>query len=429
MISLSFERLPMTKHKKVVVFQDHFGQFPPGNVFYPESLLHIIPTLEELRREEMNQPKYFNTNIQLFLNEIISYFEGIHDHHNAAKNVYEQYRTEGDQYCLYLRNFSLSGLRYTTNIYNSLNLSSSDDRGFRQLVKNGIKDQIKSISFVNIQDYYPTDKDESEYKRDFAIPSFRVLSHNWRDIVSEAIKGAKLIVLNLRSETEGVQFEVDMVRECGMVQRTVCITNKKYKHLDALSDFRDVIEVPLVGPTPQDTPQVQRFKDAIKCLASDDFKQTNRVRDLSNFKCYVIEKNIGLAASQFSPEVLSDVDYEDYLPSSLVSNWNLFSHHYPKMVEHWGVIDKMIRVGSLPDTNQVADAMYKALGTFYLAVTLERYEEMAFSLAIVGLAHQIITGRDEIMADCCVHAAKCAAWDNNMSMAKIYGDLREDLKK
>lgn len=421
----------MTENKKVIVFQDPIGQFPPGRVFYPDSLLHITHSLQELRSEEMGQPKYFNTNVQLFLNQIIGYFEGLHDNHNAAKTIYEQYRTEGRQYCLYLRNFWLSGQTLNIDIERNRLLFglASNDRGFRQLVKKGIKDQINSLSFVNTRDYYPPNEDESEYKRDFTIPSFRVLSHNWRDIVCEAIKGAKLIVLNLQSETEGIQFEVDMIREWGMAQRTICIASEKDSHPDPLCDFCDVIEVPLAGPVPQDTPKVRRFKDAIEYLTNDDFMQTNPVRNLSDFKCYVIEKNIDLAASQFSPDVLSKVTYENYVPSSLVSNWNLLSHHYPKMVEHWREIDKMIRGDSPLDVSQLANVMYEALGIFYLAVTLERYEEMAFSIGTVGLANRLITDRDEIMTDCYGHAAKCAMWAGNMSLAKAYSDMPEELKK
>jgi len=422
----------MKRHKRLVVFQDHRGQFPPGRVFYPESLLHITPILEELRSEKMGQPKYFNTNVQFFLNEIIKYFEGIHDNHNAAKTVYDQYRTGGHQYCLYLRNFWLSGLTLNVNIERNYTLYglSGHDRSYRQLVKNGLKAQINSLSFVNIRDYYyPSETGGSEHKRDFTIPSFRVLSHNWHGIVSEAIKGAKLIVLNIQSETGGVQFEVNVIRECGMAQRTICIAGKKDKYADALSDFYDVIEVQSSGPVPQNTPEIQRLKDAIEYLTNDNFMQKNLVRDLSDIKCYVIEKNIDLATSQYKPEILSDVAYEDYIPSSLVSNWNLFSRHYPEMVQHWEGIDKMIRIGQRPDISQVADVMYEALGTFYLAVTLERYEEMAFSVGIVGIAHQIITGQDPIMTDCCGHAAKCAAWGDNMLLAKAFGDLPEELRK
>jgi hypothetical protein len=382
----------------------------------------------------MGQPAYFNSNIQFFLDQIIRYFEGIHDTHDAAKTAYEQYRTEGRQYCLYLRNFVLSGLSLNINIERNSHLYglSSTDRGFRQIVKKGIEDHINSLSFVNIRDLYPTEAEgvSDQYTRDFTIPSFRVLNHNWRGVVTEAIKGAKLIVLNLEIETEGIQFEVDTVRECGMAHRTVCVVRgKRGKQPSPLGDFYDVIEVPSPGPVPKETPEVQRLKDAIKHLANDDFTQTTRVRDLSDFKCHVIEKNIDMAAAQFSPELLAGVAYEDYVPTSLANNWELLSQHYPKMVEHWGAIDEMMRLGRGPSVEQLTNIMYEALGTFYLAVTLERYEEMAYSVGTVGFAHRVITGREDIMVDCYGHGAKCAAWAGDTSLAKFYGDVRNELLK
>lgn len=425
----------MTVDKKAVLFKDHIGRFPAGQVFYPESLKLINTVIAELNSKEMEDPEFFNNNIQFYLNMIIGHFESIHDTHNVAKTVYEQYRVEGYQYCLYLRSFVFSGM--TLHIgpqqgkLESTEGFTKTDRNVRQFIKKALKNQINSLSFVNIYDVYPSDlQKNSDYMRDVTIPSFRVLSHNWREIVRETIRGAKLIVMNLGSETEGVGFEIDTIRECEMAQRTVVMADKlRDKHSSLFSDFNYVMELNTRAPDWQEKPEALRLKDRLEYLSNDDFIQTNKVQDLSDLECYLVDKNIDLAASQFDPEVLLDIAYEDYIPSSLANNWQLLSHYFPKLVADWQKIEDTAAAGPLPEGKQVAEALYLALATFYLAVTLERYQEMAVSIATLGIAHRAITRRVDIMADCYGHAAKCSGWAGNLSSAKYYSDICEELTK
>lgn len=416
----------MTAPARIIAFRDHIGQFQPGQIYYPESLKLIVPNLVELHGEDMARPKYFNANLQLFLDGIIRFFEGIHDTHTAAQTTYQQYRAEGRrQYCVYLRSFTLSGLMLNVDIQRNKALLgiSGHDRQLRQLLKEQVNDRISLLSFVNTLDIYPPNAHHADYDNaKFTIPSFRVLSHNWRDVVTETIKGAKLIILVLEGNTEGVNFEVQMVRECRMADRAICVIKSQLTHPKSFDDFSDVIALPASGYFEEENVAVRRLRNDIDQLVSDDFTQTNQVRDLSDLKCFVVDRYVDQAASQFAPEILAGVDYTDYVPSSLSTTWNLFAHDYPKMLEHWGKIDQTIAQGGVPGTEDLAVVMYEALGAFLLAVTLERYEEMAFSIGTVGLAHRMITTQSEIMADCYTHAAKCADWGGDSELAKFYQD-------
>ncbi|MGZ7077717.1 MAG: hypothetical protein ACXVJL_17095, partial [Candidatus Angelobacter sp.] len=53
--------------------------------------------------------------------------------------------------------------------------------------------------------------------------SFRVLSHNWKEVVREVVRGAKFIVFNVEGATGGVKYELELIRECGMAGRTIVI--------------------------------------------------------------------------------------------------------------------------------------------------------------------------------------------------------------
>ena len=56
----------MTGHEKAVLYEDDFGFFKPGQVFYPQALRPIAPFLTELNGDEILKPKVFNANIKLY---------------------------------------------------------------------------------------------------------------------------------------------------------------------------------------------------------------------------------------------------------------------------------------------------------------------------------------------------------------------------
>jgi len=408
----------MNKYDNVIVFRDGIGSFPPGYVFYPESLKLIIPILRELNNPEMQQPKYFNANLMWLLDLIVTFLALIHDTHNAAKIVYEQYRAGGLQYCLSLRSFMLSGMTINIDLERNRHLFgwAGGDRDFAAFVRENTDGRINSLSFVNTHDVRSAD-DAKQPK----IPSFRVVSHNWRDIVREVVRGAKFIILNLEDETEGVREELELIRECGMSRRTICVTPYEPKHdySKAFSDVYDVIKVP-AGPFSHENAEVERLKRRIEDLTNDDFVQTNQVRDLTDLRCYVVDRHIDLAASQFSPEQLSGVAYEDFVPSSLLSNWNVFATEYRAAFERWEKLVNLMRAREFPKGDDLAFAMYKALTAFYLSVTLERNEEAAKSLGLVGLTHELLTNQSEIKNDCYKHAAKFATWSEDPALAESY---------
>lgn len=407
----------------MVLFRDEIGQFPPGQLFYPESLKFVAGSLAEFSREEIGHPKYFNANVQALLDNIIGYFDAIHETHDAAIAIYQQYRSAGRQYCLYLRSFLSSGLSLYRNLERNLHTFGwvPEDRNLKRLIKQTLGGNTNCLTFLNTHEFLSPMDQAGPGAEEWHIPSFRLLSHNWRENVIEVIKGAKLIVLDLRYETEGVMSEVDLVRECAMAQRTICLVenNTQDKPTKPLSDFREVIVLPSLALRAIETAELDRLKNMIGNLANDAFKQRHRVRGLSDLKCYVIDKHVELAASQFSPEIIAGLNYEDYLPSSLSSNWALLVEFFPKLLERWGLVEGMIEKARM-EVDTVAEVMYEALQTFRVAVTLERYKEMAFAICRVGWAHWLITGQTDIKTDCCRHAAKCATWHGDFLLAEQY---------
>jgi hypothetical protein len=167
------------------------------------------------------------------------------------------------------------------------------------------------------------------------------------------------------------------------------------------------------------------FRAAIASLAGDEFTQKNAVDDLSAMPCFVIDREIEPALADGVS--LSEVDYQDLIPSSLLSNWEILSQEFPAVVNTWGEIEAGFAADQHAPGEQIANTMLRALRTFCVATTLERYHELAVSLATMGFAHRIITRTTGVMAHCYRHAASYAEWSGDSSSAEFYANAAREI--
>ena len=146
-------------------------------------------------------------------------------------------------------------------------------------------------------------------------------------------------------------------------------------------------------------------------------------------RCWVVDRQIDAAAKCFDPETLSRVAYDHHIPSSLASNWTLLTERFPKLLDEWRAIESKAERGDTPGTEELTNALYSALGVFYIAVTLERYYEMAISLSTIGMAHRAITSDKGIMTACYRHAARCAEWGRDSALAAFLTNALMSLER
>jgi hypothetical protein len=213
----------------VVAYDDGVDFTRPGEVFYPESLRRIAPFLAALNSEAILRPSYFNANIELYLDHVMGLFRSLHATHETAKRIHRAYREHGRQYWVYLRSFALGGVVLAgadgEHITQRLGLTRTDQI-FRAFL-NKAAGPVEGVSFINIFDSYPSgleaDDQTVEYMRQVTIPSVRLLSHNWKEIVREVVRGAKFVAMNVETETGGVEYELDLIRRCDMNPRTIVL--------------------------------------------------------------------------------------------------------------------------------------------------------------------------------------------------------------
>jgi hypothetical protein len=424
----------MTHGENVLVYDDGFPATGAGAVVYPPSLQPVTPFLAELNGEAILAPREFNANIQLYLDLILGRFASFHDTHAAAKRIYGQYRAEGRQYCVYLRSFVWAGVVLRTDleqgrIFQQVGFSGQD-RAFRSFLKRTLPRGVASLSFINTFDLYPSgNEDGHRARRDMArvtIPSFRVLSHNWKEVVRHVVRGARLIVMNAWGESEGVEHEMELIRECGMAERTI-VTGRALSRSAMASTEGFYAIVDLGDPAVLTGGQARALAQTVRSLAADSAPQTNGVADLSELRCWVVDRGIDRAAELFDPQTVARTPYDYFVPSSMLSNWQIMTERFPQMVAGWRSIEAQMEKGGTLSVERLANVLYLALSVFYVATTLERYYEMAMSLSTMGMAHRAITGEVQIMATCYRHAARCAKWLGDDALTRFLSQAHAGL--
>jgi hypothetical protein len=154
-----------------------------------------------------------------------------------------------------------------------------------------------------------------------------------------------------------------------------------------------------------------------------------QVRDLSGLPCWVIDRNIAIAARHFSVDELAGVPYEYYIPSSLANNWTTFTAIYPQMTKEWREVEAAWGNEREVDNEQLLRNLDIAVHVFYVAATLEQHYGMAMALSIIGLAHLAITGKIDVMVTCYGHAVQCAQWSRDSELSTFLADAYLRLKE
>jgi hypothetical protein len=378
---------------------------PLGSIYYPEPLRLIAPALAELNSETAGEPAEFAANVELCVDMVMGFLRGVHDAHAAGLAVHDRYRRRGDQYALYLRSFALAGRVLSRTPWREQLGISTGDHASRLQFAAALPPSVAPLSFVNTLDRYP-DADD--------VPAIRVLSHNWRAAVREGVRGANLVVMHVDGPSDGVAYELQLLRECGMADRTLVLT----ADVDAsVAGFPHVLELPHGRAG---------LAAAIGALAGSGFRQTTAAGDLSTLPCRIIDRHVEMARRQWSDEQLAGVPYDHFVPSSLRSNTALLLRHYPAMENGWRRIEADAE-RSAPSRERLVSALGAATGTFCLAVVTESYVEMAMALATMGVAYRALTADHEVLTTLYGYAAECARWSVDAELAEFLTRTHRDL--
>jgi hypothetical protein len=410
----------MAQHEFVMTlrihpFDDGSPRAPDGAIYYPIELSLIREHFHALLHPAMQRPAVFNTEAPFLLRHISEFFSCIHDSHESAIGAHNAYRDTGTQYGVYLRSYNLGGTRLWSNdgnIWNGQDVFLTEDVNLRHTIADASPRAGPMIGFMN--PHSPDVKFDGSDRP--SISTLRVLNHNWQETVEQVVRGANWVVMGLDDESAGTTFELNLLRELNLNERTLVIANGGTDQ--DVSDFHRVL----------DSARLEELPDLMTALTHDVFLQTRDVADLSDFPCYIIDRHLDQGVGQFEHGSLIGARYEHFLPSSLSTNWNVLAEHFPRMFERWRQAEAMFAAGSSPGTAELASIMYQAVTSFVASTTIERYREISISIAIIGAAHRAITREGGFMADCYAQAAQYAGWSEEPESADYYRETAAKIR-
>ena len=384
---------------------------------YPETFGALSAHLSFLIGDQIRNPRTFNSMVPTVLRQLIDFFETVHRMHDRAAAILAEQRP----YCLYLRRFTAGGQRFDapSPFERSFGLVPTDQR-MQDYLTTHLEDLIPVVACFNTLDLFGV----ATAARKAEVPAaLRLLSHNWQRTVQVLIDGAHCVVLFMTSSmdgnpTEGVRFELGSIKQFDQDQRCIFV-------LDTDRDVQPAgfgVHAAFGWPARLEDWDSQRdardFIDCLRTLSGDGHRRKRRHPPEPPPPCYVVDKD--LTGEQVLEGLRLQIDYPYIVPDSLKGNLEALHHLYPRAVAHWEHIETQMTRGEGLRTEELAVVMYEALGSFVAAATLEHYEPMARNLAMVGLAHRVITRETEIEKVCLEGAVAFARYAGLEDLAQHF---------
>lgn len=401
----------------------------PIRINYPESIRTISPHLSYFLGDEIGQPAQFNINFPVLIRQVINFYVTIHAMHDRALEILRDNHKHGRQYCLYLRSFAAGGTRFPIDSDRAQPsqrmVSIAFDERIRCFVGETLKGTMPVVSCLNTLDILSIAR---AYEQPTPPAVLRLLSHNWIRTMDALIDRAQCVVMMFFAaqgqSTEGVQLELAALQKLHQVERTIFLLASDDNEMSEQAEpYVDQAFNWLAWMT-ADPPE--ELAQRLRTLADDGHRRIATLPALDYPPCFVVDKEI--SASRFESGELSESDYALFVPDNLAPNLVAFQESYPTAMQRWMQIESNLKSGQGLDIEETANIMYDALHCFVLAATLEAYEPMARTLAMIANAHYLITQTTEIALLCAGGAREFARLAGEDELAKYLGAMEPDFR-
>jgi hypothetical protein len=401
----------------------------PIRICYPESIRTLSSHLSYFLGNDIGQPAQFNANFPLMIRQVIDFYLAIQAMHGRALEVLGDNREQDRQFCLYLRSFAAGGTRFKIKSDRAQLSQEMISIGLDERIRNFVDDTLEGImpvvSCLNTLDINTIAQAHKQPKPPAVL---RLLSHNWIRTIDALIDRAQCVVMLFFTahgqSTEGLQVELAALDRLGQMQRTILI------FADDNSEILDQTSAYVYGafnwPAWMPKPTPPALAQSLRTLAGDGHRRTVTLPAIDYPPCFVVDKDYSV--SRFESGELSETDYAALVPGDLESNCSAFQEDYLATLQWWARIESNLESGRRPDIEDTANAMYAALHCFVLAATLEAYEPMARTLAMIAKAHYVITRTTEIALICAGGAQEFARLAGEDELAMYFGAMEADLR-
>jgi hypothetical protein len=177
-------------------------------------------------------PAEYHQRIEL-LDAVFDKFEAVHEAHEQARAIVLASQQGGPSFALYLRNFGVEEFRYsddpTERIYDFRSAQ------FEEMLRKNAEQA--GLAFLSLRG----GNDRLDEFLGHTRPVFTGRSENWRDLVSELIAAAKVIVIVASGVSAGLFEELQVITAMGKNNRTLVFLKPEAK---TLADILNQAEQP-----------------------------------------------------------------------------------------------------------------------------------------------------------------------------------------
>jgi hypothetical protein len=363
--SLLKERLPFlhdveeSLRGRVPVICTDLSQVNDG-IITPVSLQHVGEQIVETAKADWTGAKGLRT-VVAYLGELLDFWKTIFRRHHEAAGVFTA--AEERPYSLFLLSFSevttpieVPGARavlYINDPSLPANLAAT---------LMGEADWLNPVSCLH------TDDMQLLGRSGLAMPSFRVHTINWKDILDNAIASSGTILFYVGGPSPGVKFEIERVRQHRLGPRTVLVhkgtTAPGFCHDH---DYAAVMSVNkfLDGTRKKTGPGTlsKTAKTLLRNLTSSAITRRAPSQQLLTMPCDIVDPDVAADC------MLADPEKSYFVTPSNAAAFMNYVQNLPDSLLRWNAISQDIRLRNIQPTLNDFNALYLALRMAFMSAT------------------------------------------------------------
>jgi tetratricopeptide (TPR) repeat protein len=328
-------------------------------------------------------PAEYHQRIEL-LDAVFDKFEAVHEAHEQARAIVLASQQGGPSFALYLRNFGVEEFRYsddpTERIYDFRSAQ------FEEMLRKNAEQA--GLAFLSLRG----GNDRLDEFLGHTRPVFTGRSENWRDLVSELIAAAKVIVIVASGVSAGLFEELQVITAMGKNNRTLVFLKPEAKTLaDILNQAEQPEQIETLRASFRqfteiyETPRVDGWKPAAteSREASPDWPGAARFSELLTDSYTGKSELRAVRAAPFQILSTSELDSADHRSAREYLNKAL--HHLREGVRSLNLEAPLAKsvMGSQPDSNHLG--LRLAHQAFGVGAAFEDYGAMLESLAGISV--------------------------------------------
>lgn len=324
----------------------------------PLSLQHVGEQIVEIVESDWMTVGGLDT-VVIRLGELAELWETFFQRHKEATAIFAA--AARCPYCLLLRSF--------TSVTNSIEVPGARVTMYMnepELDANFAATLMGEADWLNPVSCMHTDDMQLLIRSQRGMPAFRVRTLNWQGILSDAIASSGLLILYVDGKSPGVNFEIDRIREHGLMSQTIVVYRGKHApDLGGISGYAAVMRADqfLKKPAGNTGPGTlsKSAHDLLRGLASAASTMMAPTQRLLTMPCEIVDSGVPAGFEQADPanSYLVTADNSDAFVN--------YVQHLPDSFLRWNAISQDIRLrGIQPDLDDY-NALYLSLRMAFLA--------------------------------------------------------------